>query len=379
MPEICPIELAGLSGQTTRKIGVAYQTDSVFHHHFTCLRKLAVATLFRGEINDDATLPHQLNHIGENQLWRRLSGNQRCSNNNVHLLSLLTEESHFRLNERLAHDLGVTSFPRPILLIFKIKHEEISIHALDLLLHLRPSIKGSDNGPHAAGGSDRRQTRNSSADDQHLGRRNLPRSGYLTSEKSPEVLRRLNHSAVTRDVGHRTQSIKFLRAGNSWHTVHRQHRCSGRSKRVHQLFILGRPDKTHQDFTRCKEADFPVLRRPHLEDDVRGRPEVLRLLDNLNPCIPISLVRKTGRLSGSLLNSNCKTKFLEVLRNIRGSGDPAFSVIYLVRNPDLHLIKGLGQSNAGGGGTLKRKRCFSSAIAKQSPESRPKRQQRVAN
>ncbi len=153
MTEIRSVELAGLGGQAAWEIGVAYQANSMLYHDFTCFREFTVTALLRGEINDDATLFHQLNHIGEDQLWRRLPGNQRSSNDDVDLLSLLTEQSHLCLDERLAHDFGVASLTSPILLIFKIKHKKVRIHAFNLLFHLRARIKSANNGPHAAGGS----------------------------------------------------------------------------------------------------------------------------------------------------------------------------------------------------------------------------------
>ena len=65
--------------------------------------------------------------------------------------------------------------------------------------------------------------RDPGADDENLGRRHLASRRDLPREEASESVRRLDHGAVTGDVGHRGERVQLLRARDARHAVHREH------------------------------------------------------------------------------------------------------------------------------------------------------------
>jgi hypothetical protein len=133
----------------------------VFLHDFVRLCEFAVAALFGGQIDDHATRVHRLDHRSGNQLGRGLAWNKRRCDDDVHIGSLLCEQRHLRLDELLAHDLGVTALARALFL--EIQFEKFRVHAFDLFFDLRARVERADDRAHAFRRADRRKSRHARA------------------------------------------------------------------------------------------------------------------------------------------------------------------------------------------------------------------------
>jgi hypothetical protein len=139
-----------------------------------------------------------------------------------------------------------TSFARAVLVFLEVEHQELGVHALDLLLHLGARVEGADDGAHALGRADRGETRDARADHEDLGRRDLAGGGDLAGKEAAEVLRGLDDGAVAGDVGHRAQRVHLLRARDTRHAVHRQGGDAAPGQRLEKVGILRRPDEADQ-------------------------------------------------------------------------------------------------------------------------------------
>jgi hypothetical protein len=76
--------------------------------------------------------------------------------------------------------------------------------------------------PERGRGADRGKPGDARADHQHLGRRHLARRGDLAGEEAAEIVARLDHRAIARDIGHRRQRVHLLGAADPRHHVHGQ-------------------------------------------------------------------------------------------------------------------------------------------------------------
>ena len=200
MPLVGPIELARLRRQPAGQVRVADDGHPVLVNDPVGLGDFAVTALFRSQIDDHAAGLHRRDHLLGDQFRRWPTRNQRRGNDDVHIFGLLGEQGHFRLDELLAHYLGVAAFARTFLL--ELQHQEFAVHALDLLLDLGAGVEGAHDRAHAPGHADGGQPGDACADHQHLGRRYPSGGGDLPGEEAPEVLRRFHHGAVAGDIGH---------------------------------------------------------------------------------------------------------------------------------------------------------------------------------
>ena len=117
---------------------------------------------------------------------------------------------------------GIAAGRGAVLLLFlEIEEDELGAHRFDLLGHFGAHVEGIGDRAQRGRGADGGKTRHAGADDQHLGRRHLARRGDLPGEEAAEVVARLDHRAVARDVGHRRQRVHLLRAADARHHVHR--------------------------------------------------------------------------------------------------------------------------------------------------------------
>jgi hypothetical protein len=90
--------------------------------------------------------------------------------------------------------------------------------------------------PKRGRGADGGKACHTGADHQHLGRRHLARGGHLTGEEAAEIVARLDHGAVTGDVGHRRQRVHLLRAADARHHVHGDDRLAPLWRRPSSAF-----------------------------------------------------------------------------------------------------------------------------------------------
>ena len=245
MAQIGRVKLAGLRGQAAGQVGIADQGDAVVApRDLVRLGEFAITALLGREIDDHAAVFHGFDHFGADQPGRGLAGDERGGDDDVHLFGLGREQGHFGGDKFRAHGLGIAA--RAAALLGKIQHEEFRAHALDLLLDLGAGVEGAHNGAETAGRADRGQARHARADDQDFRGRNLASSRDLTREKTPEMVRGLDHGPVAGDVGHGTQRVHFLRAGDARQAVDRQHIDIFGGQPLHEALVLGGPDKADQ-------------------------------------------------------------------------------------------------------------------------------------
>ena len=102
------------------------------HDDLAGLGELAVAALLGREVDDDRAGLHQLDHVLEPQLGRRLARDERRRDDDVDLLGLRAEQRVLGVEELLAHLLGVAALPLARLL--DRDGEELAAERLHLLL-----------------------------------------------------------------------------------------------------------------------------------------------------------------------------------------------------------------------------------------------------
>ncbi len=223
MTQVRGIKLARLGRQPAWQVGIADDRYAFTDDHSIRFSQFAVATLLRSKVDDNATVFHCCDHVGRDKSWRRLARNQCGRDDNVDVFSLLGKKRHFRLDELVAHHLCIAAFTATFLTL-EFEHQEICIHAFDLLLDLRARVEGTNDRAHAPRCANRREACNTGTDDEDLGRRHFARCGDLPGKEAAEVLRRLDDRPVTGDIGHRTQRIHFLRPRDTRHAIHRHRR-----------------------------------------------------------------------------------------------------------------------------------------------------------
>ena len=97
------IQRRGLLRQPADQIGVANDGHAVLDGRLAGFGEFAVAALFGRHIDDDAARLHALHHLRRDQLRRRLTGNQRRGNDDVHFPRLLRVHFPLGLLEPFAH------------------------------------------------------------------------------------------------------------------------------------------------------------------------------------------------------------------------------------------------------------------------------------
>ena len=294
----------------------------------------AVAALLRGEIDDHAAGLHGRDHFLGDQFRRRPSRNQCRRDDDVHIPGLLGEQRHFGLDEFFAHDLGVTAFAGPLFLEFQ--HQEFAVHALDLLLHLRPCIEGAHDRAHASGNADGGESGHAGPDHQHLGRRHASGGGDLPGEKPTEMLRRFDHCAVAGDIGHGAQRIELLGTGYTGDAVHGERGDTRLCQPLEKLWILGGPEERDQRLSRMEQIEFAIARCPHLENDVAPGQEFGRGFDHIHPGIEIGRIVEAGGDSGPRLDRDREPELLKLLRHVRRDGNAPLARVCFAGNADSH-------------------------------------------
>ena len=138
-------------------------------------------------------------------------GNERC-------LFLLIGVGHF---------LGVAAGRLRLLELLILDGDELGAERGDLLLHRRPHIRGADNGPEPAGGSDGLQAGNADAHDEDARGRHGPGRGHHHRQGPLEQGRRVDHGLVAGEIGLARQHVHALRTTDARHQLH------GEQRRLH--------------------------------------------------------------------------------------------------------------------------------------------------
>ena len=142
----------------------------------------------------------------------------------------------------------------------------------DLLGDLWAHVEGADDRAQRLRGADGGQSGDTGPDHQHLGRRDLTGSGHLSGEKAAEVIPRLDHRTVARDICHGAECVHLLSARNPWNHIHRDHTGPLCSDFGHLRFVLRRIKERNQCFTFCKALCFRCIWRADFGNDIRAFP-----------------------------------------------------------------------------------------------------------
>ena len=94
----------------------------------------------------------------------------------------LAASTHLGIQESLAHLLAVAS--ASIALLLDVHSQELSTHALGLLLDSTTGVEDTDNGAEALGGANSGEAGDTAADHQHLGGGHAARGGDLAAEET---------------------------------------------------------------------------------------------------------------------------------------------------------------------------------------------------
>ena len=96
-------------GQARGEVGIAHDGHAVLHDRLTGFGQLTVTALLCGHIHDYAAGLHGPHHLGGDELWRGLAGDQRSGDDDVHLTRLLGVHGALCSLEAFGHNLGVTA------------------------------------------------------------------------------------------------------------------------------------------------------------------------------------------------------------------------------------------------------------------------------
>jgi len=249
------VKRRGLLGQAAREIGVADDGHAMLYHRLAGLRQFAVAALLCGHVDNHAAGLHRLHHLGGDEFWRGLSGNQRRGDDDVRIPCLLRIHVALRFLKTFAHYLGVAA-PAAALL-FIIDFDKFAAERFHLVGDFRARVVGTHNSTHARRRSDCRQTGHPCTRNKHLCGRHFAGGGNLSTEKPAECIRGFDHRAITRDAGHRGQRVHLLRARQSTRqTIDGEHRDFFRRKFLHQIRLLRWPNKAHQSLPLVHQFHF---------------------------------------------------------------------------------------------------------------------------
>ena len=207
-----------LPREPARQIRISDVRDTLaVHVQLTWLGRLYVTTRLGSQVHDDRAWLHRVHHLLGDQPRRGFAWDECGGDDHIHLLRLLGEQLHFRLDEVGAHLLRV---PTGSLLKLESWHfEELATHRAHLLADCRPCIEA----PHDRAKSTRRsngaETRDAAADDEHLGGWNASRGGDLPGEEARQVVGGKHDRLVSRDICHGAESVESLRPRDAWNAV----------------------------------------------------------------------------------------------------------------------------------------------------------------
>ena len=74
----------------------------------------------------------------------------------------------------------------------------------------------------------------------------------------------------------------------------------------------------------------------YFEHDIRFRPQLLRIVDDLDTRVAIGLVAELGSSTGPCFHANFKPEFLNTTRRFRGQGHTLLACVHFLRNANSH-------------------------------------------
>ena len=147
-------------------------------------------------------------------------------------------------------------------------------------------------------------------------------------------MRRLDHSAIARDIGHRRESIHLLRSRDTRHAVHGEHRELPCGHLLHQLRVLRRPNEADDRGAGAHRRHLGTGRSANFEDEIGLRKKRLGVTRDRGPGSDIGVVRKVGERASARFDRDRKAQFAPFLDDIRDGGDALFAGVNLTRNTD---------------------------------------------
>ena len=129
-------------------------------------RESTVSALLGGQVDDDRAGAHGLNHVLGYQDWRPFPGNESGRDDHIRAGHAFFHQLLLLLIELLGLGFGIAGLFLGIL-GFQGQFDKFAAQAFDLLLDHWPSVVRLDDGAETASGTDRLQTGDARADDEH--------------------------------------------------------------------------------------------------------------------------------------------------------------------------------------------------------------------
>ena len=314
--DIGRIKRRGLRCHPAGEIGVADDGHAILGHDFLVhLGQLAVAALFRRQIDDHRTGLHRCDHIFGPQLRRFAVGDQSGGDDDIDLGGQLAELGQLRLAEFRRGNRGIATGGRAVLLLFlEIEVDKLGPHRFNLFGHFWTHVKGQRDRAKGCGRADRGQTGNTGTDNQNLRRRHLARRRDLTGKEAAKVVACLDHRTVARDVSHGRQRVHFLRAADPGDHLHRDDSGAFLGRLFHLGLIGHRTEERDQRLVGPQHRHFFGVGDADLGHDIRRLPKLGRRVDHLYPGFDIFIVGKTSRLACASFDHTAMTKLLQLQR-----------------------------------------------------------------
>ena len=341
MYQVSGIEIAGHLGHTAGQIGVANQRYAMMVGYFARLCQLAVAAAFRRQIDNYTAGFHGFHHIGGDQLGSGLAGNQGGGDDDIHLFGLFREQRHLRLDELVAHLLGIAAAATTVLVV-EIQHQELGAHAFNLFFHFQTGIKRPHNGAHAVCGADRSEASDAGPDHHDLCWRHLASRRHLTGKEPPEVIGRLNHRAVAGNIGHGAQGIHLLGTTDAGQAINGEGGNLFGRQLLQQFGILRWPQVADQERPFLHQVHFVFLerrvlhRRADLEDKIRVLPKRFGVRRNGSAHFFVGVVRVIRGLTRTGFDHHLIAKAYQLMHRGRRCRYPSFILENLPGDTDLH-------------------------------------------
>ena len=328
------VQLRRLDGQAARQVGVADDRHAVVGYHRPILdRALDVAAVFGGHVDDHIARLHRCHHLRGDDPRSRTARDQRGGDDDVDVLALLGVQLRLAGFVVFAHLLGVAG--ARYLRLGRFDRQILPAKGFDLIGYLRSRVGREYDGAQAACRADRRQTGDTRAHDENLGRRNLPRGGHLTGEQSAEDVGGLDDRAVTRDVGHRGQHIQRLRPRDPGHRIHRQRREPALGEVCQQIRVEGRRQYADERCARPHPVALRDRRRVYTQNDV-GPAGVL----DRDPRLDVHLVGERRRGPGTRVDDDVVPELDQLGDRCRCRRHACFAGSRLQKNTDDHDVAG---------------------------------------
>ena len=229
-----------LLGHAAGEVSVANDVDTALRVNVRLagLGQGTVASHLGSKVNDDRATLHAANHGLSDELGGGLVGDEGGGDDDVNLLGLSGEQIHLSGDELGTHSLGVAT---DTVAVFLDGHlEELSAHALNLLLDRRSGVECANDGAQGPGNANRSKTshtcptqrdakttsvagteeatraiekgemQHTGTDDEDLGGENLAGSRGLAVEESGHNRSSLHNSAIARQVALGAQSCNAV-------------------------------------------------------------------------------------------------------------------------------------------------------------------------